>query len=75
MIWHIQVRLKQITALVNGIYKCDYIAAFIFLDLQVRVDQMRHLFYVSALVNNEVWFYFNPMHFNFLNITISLGVH
>jgi len=41
MIWHIQVRLKQITALVNGIYKCGYIAVFIFLDLQVRVDQMR----------------------------------
>jgi len=41
MIWHIQVRLKQITALVNGIYKCGYIAAFIFLDLQLRVDQMR----------------------------------
>jgi len=41
MIWHIQVRLKQIVALVNGIYKCGYIAAFVFLDLQVRVNQMR----------------------------------
>jgi len=41
MIWHIQVRLKQITALVNGIYKCGYIVVFIFIDLQVRVDQMR----------------------------------
>jgi len=41
MIWHIQVWLKQIAALVNGIYKCGYIAAFILLDLQVRVDQMR----------------------------------
>ena len=41
MIWHIQVQLKQIVALVNGIYKCGYIAAFVFLDLQVSVDQIR----------------------------------
>jgi len=41
MIWNIQVRLKQIAALINDIYKCGYIAAFVFLDLQVRVDQMR----------------------------------
>ena len=40
-IWHIQVRLKQIAARVNDIYKCGYIVAFVFLDLQVRVDQMR----------------------------------
>ena len=26
---HIQVRLKEIVALVNGIYKCGYIAAFV----------------------------------------------
>ena len=41
IIWHIQVRPKQIAAVVNGIYKCDYLAAFVFLDLQMRVDQMR----------------------------------
>ena len=35
------MRLKQIAALVNGIYKCGYIAAFVFLDLQVCVNQMR----------------------------------
>jgi len=35
---HIQMRLLEITALINNIYKCGYIAVF---DLRMPADQMR----------------------------------